>query len=205
MEVRQAIRRPVPARARQGTGESVSLLGYALLGLIRQQPASGYDLRRIFATTPMGTFRDSPGAIYPALRRLEARGLIRGRVHESSGLRQRQVFHVTAAGLEELRRWIAGPIYREDVERRLGELMLRFSFTDGIAGPKAAQEFLRGLAAELELYVRELREYFNTHQASMPLAGRLALESGVRGYTAQLEWARAGIEAYKREPKGAKR
>ena len=49
----------------------VSLLGYALLGLLHQKPSSGYALRRVFATTPMGTFSDSPGAIYPALGRLE--------------------------------------------------------------------------------------------------------------------------------------
>ena len=48
-----------------------SQLGYALLGLIHQQPLSGYDVKKIFASTPMAGFSDSPGAIYPALRRLE--------------------------------------------------------------------------------------------------------------------------------------
>ena len=40
---------------------------------------SGYDLRKIFTTTAMGSFSDSPGAIYPALARLEANGLVRER------------------------------------------------------------------------------------------------------------------------------
>jgi len=56
----------------------VPLLGYALLGLIHQKPSSGYDLRKTFAETAMGNYSDSPGAIYPALERLESQGLVRG-------------------------------------------------------------------------------------------------------------------------------
>jgi DNA-binding PadR family transcriptional regulator len=77
----------------------VSLLGYALLGLLHQRPSSGYALRKTFATTPMGTFSDRPGAIYPALRRLERQGLVRGRVESSAGLRQKQTFRLTPQGL----------------------------------------------------------------------------------------------------------
>ncbi|HEX3968204.1 MAG TPA: PadR family transcriptional regulator, partial [Edaphobacter sp.] len=57
-----------------------SILGHALLGLIYQQPLSGYDVKKIFASTPMAGFSDSPGAIYPALRRLEKSGLVRSEV-----------------------------------------------------------------------------------------------------------------------------
>jgi hypothetical protein len=32
----------------------------------------------------------------------------------------------------------------------------------------------------------------------MPLSGRLALESGLRGYEAQLAWARSAVDAYTR-------
>ena len=56
-------------------------LGYALLGLL-QKPSSGYDLRKVFSSTSMKTYSDSPGAIYPALRRLEHRGLVRGTIEE---------------------------------------------------------------------------------------------------------------------------
>jgi DNA-binding PadR family transcriptional regulator len=62
-------------------------LGYALLGLL-QKPSSGYDLRKVFSSTSMKTYSDSPGAIYPALRRLEHRGLVRGTIEEGSGMRR---------------------------------------------------------------------------------------------------------------------
>jgi DNA-binding PadR family transcriptional regulator len=177
---------------------SISLLGYALLGLLHHQPASGYDLRGIFSTTPMGTFSDSPGAIYPALRRLEAAALIRGRIEKSAGLRQRQIFHVTASGLAALQQWLERPVTRADLVRNMDALMLRFAFMDRVAGPARARDFLRGLAEELTAYVRELGTYFDAHQSAMPLSGRLALESGLRGYEAQLNWARSALDAYTR-------
>ena len=59
-------------------------LGYALLGLIEQKPASGYDLRKIFSSTSMKYYSDSPGAIYPALGRLEQQGLLRGTIDIAS-------------------------------------------------------------------------------------------------------------------------
>ena len=91
----------------------VSLLGYALLGLLHQRPGSGYVLRKIFATTPMGTFSDSPGAIYPALRRLERQGLVRGRVEQSAGLRQKQTFRLTPGGKAALEEWLERPLTRD--------------------------------------------------------------------------------------------
>ena len=44
-----------------------------LLGMIFTQPSTGYDLKRRFATTPLGVYQPSSGALYPALGRLERR------------------------------------------------------------------------------------------------------------------------------------
>src|SRR5215470_12340617 len=83
-----------------------SLLEYALLALVRRyQPCSGYDLRKIFTNTPMGSFSDSPGAIYPALQRLEKQGFVRGQLQPASGRRRRRVFRPTASGKRAFRAW----------------------------------------------------------------------------------------------------
>src|SRR5271165_5520803 len=95
--------------------ESPSVLGYALLGLIHHKPSSGYDLRKIFAETAMGSYSSSPGAIYPALERLEKRGLIKSVVEEGSGLRRRRVYRLTGSGLRELKQWLSSPITRGEI------------------------------------------------------------------------------------------
>jgi len=179
-----------------------TLLGYALLGLLHQQPLSGYDLRKIFASTPIGEFSDSPGAIYPALRRLQERGLVRGVVQESQGLRKRRVFRITPKGLASFKAWQSRPIVRDDMmTRRSGELLLRFVFMDQTFGPERALAFLREFARELSSYIPSLRQHLDVHANEMPLSGRLALESGVQDYEARLRWARKSIAAFERRMK----
>jgi len=175
---------------------NISRLGYALLGLLHQKPQSGYDLRKIFANTPMGTFSDSPGAIYPALQRLEEQGLVRSQVQESSSLRRRRVFRPTASGKHAFKAWQTKPVTSGDVIHCLDELMLRFSFMDQTAGPVAAVQFLNGLTRELRSYIPVLRGFLRTNGREMPLSGRLALASGVRSYEALLRWAGAALRKY---------
>lgn len=175
---------------------SNSTLAFAILGLIGQGPRSGYDLRKFFSSTPMASFSDSPGAIYPALVRLEKRGLVRGYVEKQQNLRGRKVFHLTARGRAEFRKWQTQPIRRKDVVRNLDRLLLRFAFMDQFAGKLAALRFLKGLHKELAAYIPNLRNYVRSNRESMPQSGALALESGIRTCEAQLRWARAAMATY---------
>src|SRR5262249_47503216 len=118
--------------------DRTSTLGFALLGLIWQAPRSGYDLRKFFSSTPMISFSDSPGAIYPALQRLEQSGLIRGQLAKKTGLRRRKIFELTTRGRAEFKLWQTQPIVQEDVVRNLDALMLRFAFMDQFAEKGAA-------------------------------------------------------------------
>ncbi len=181
-----------------------TVLGRALLGLLMQAPLSGYDIRRIFTQTPMGTFSDSPGAIYPALKRLEADGLIRGRAERSAGLRERRVFRLTPAGTSALQRWLSAPVTHDDVVHDTDELLLRFGFMDVGLGEAASVGFLTSLQQELKVYLPELKRYRDAHAAEMPLSGRLALESGIRSYETLLEWTAHALITYGKHSKRGK-
>ena len=168
-------------------------LGYALLGLLHQEPRSGYDLRKIFETTPMGHYSGSPGAIYPALRRLEQQGLIEGQVDRTTSLRPRQVFHPTKVGTENFRKWLAQGVQREDVIWRLEELMLRFAFHSFLESNTASREFLTSFEAEVDGYIKELRQQLEMVPTATPIHGKLALESGIEQYLAHRRWARKAL------------
>ena len=175
---------------------TISKLGCALLGLLQQRPSSGYDLRKIFSTTAMTTYSDSPGAIYPALQRLQQRGFIRGSIESGSGMRRRQVFRLTAQGTAELRKWITRPVLRADVIRGLDEVMLRFAFSEQAVGPSASVRILESLQAELASYIPDLHAQLGTGKATMPTSGRLAFESGIQGYECLLRWTKDALETY---------
>lgn len=178
------------------TMKTVTLLGYALLGLLHGKLASGYDLRKTFTDTPMGRFSDSPGAIYPALRGLEERKLIVSRSKDRATLRGRRELSLTAAGVAELKRWLSSPVDQADVAGRMGDLMLRFAFMDGVLGEIATLTFLYSFAQALRTHVPTLRKYLDDHSGHMSRSGRLALESGICGYESQLEWVARAISVY---------
>jgi DNA-binding PadR family transcriptional regulator len=176
--------------------QPVSTLGYALLGLIQQKPRSGYDLRKTFTETPMGSFSNSPGAIYPALARLEKRGSIASEVKDSAGLRRRRVYRITAAGERELKDWLSQPITRDEIIRGMGEVMLRFAFMEQALGGEASITFLGKLRVELNAYVPGLKQYLEGNASQMPLSGMLALDSGIRHYDALQQWVEYAIQTY---------
>jgi DNA-binding PadR family transcriptional regulator len=178
-----------------------SILGFALLGLLAEQPMSGYDLRKVFTTTAMGSFSDSPGAIYPALARLEANGLAVGTVEESASLRKRRIFQVTPQGMAALKAWLMKPVTRDNIVRGIGELMLRFAFMDRTVGEERTVRFLGEFAKEIEAYLPSLQQYLASHASAMPLSSRLALESGIQEYAMRLQWARTSAATYE-ERKG---
>lgn len=168
-----------------------SPLEYALLGLLQQAPQSGYDLRKTFANTPMRHFSDSPGSIYPALRRMEKRGDISAKSEDGSA-RRRQVYRITAAGRRSLVNWLSQNLGREDIVHRTEELMLRFAFLDGNVSREVTLRFLAQMVQALQEYVEELRDYYKNFGPAIVLdTGRLAFESGIHLYEARLNWARS--------------
>ena len=172
----------------------ISTLSLAIMGLIWQQQQSGYDIRKAFSTTPLGHFSNSPGAIYPALKRLEKVGWIRGKVEGKQSLRPRVVYEMTRQGRDVLKRYLRQAVTRDDVVWRMDDLMLRFAVMGQIVGRAATLRFLRSFATEIEAYVRELRSYLDGAREVMPVCGRLAMESGIEGYEMHAAWARRAIK-----------
>jgi DNA-binding PadR family transcriptional regulator len=174
------------------------LLSYALLGLIRlRQPCSGYDLRGFFASQPMATFSDSPGAIYPALKRLEQSRLVRCALDETSLVRRRKLYHLSAKGQKSFERWLTLAIEAEDALRGMPELLLRFSFIEDCLGPKACELFLKSLARSLQACISMLYERLKSTETQMSRSARLALRSGIMGYECQAAWARMALDEYR--------
>lgn len=74
----------------------------ALLLLLREQPAHGYDLLERLPT--LGLPGDDPGGLYRTLRRLEQDGLVSSSWEPSSSGPDRRSYRLTRAGTEQLHR-----------------------------------------------------------------------------------------------------
>jgi DNA-binding PadR family transcriptional regulator len=173
-------------------------LEFAILGLLGLEPRSGYDLLNLFETTAMGNFSSSPGAIYPALGRLEKRGLIEGAVDDSQAMRPKRIFRPTADGDRTLRSWLRREITRDDVRRHLDKLLLRFAFHSLLEG-SASRDFLSALARTIDEYVAELKHQHRSFSPDAPLHGRMAFELGIEHYRTSARWARRMLRHFEEE------
>ena len=78
-------------------------LRHALLGLLAEHPASGWDLSRRFDDVLGSVWPAGHPQIYGELRKLRDDGLI---AVDDEGPRRRTAYRVTDAGLAEVRRWL---------------------------------------------------------------------------------------------------
>ena len=163
-------------------------LEYALLGLLDQRPQTGYDLRRVFATTPLALYSDSPGAVYPALRRLEARRWIAPVVARPTNARGRRPLQMTALGSRCFREWLEKPPTQDEVVRDMEALYLRFAFMSQAAPPAVPRRFLAALRELLVAHLEGLERFYAEAKGAMPPTGRLAFEHGMDEIRRAAEW-----------------
>lgn len=183
----------------------LTTLEYGLLGLVGMVPMSGYDVHKVFETTPLAHFSSSPGAIYPALRRLERRGLLEARLDQTTEARPRRVYSLSEAGDAALLAWLREPVTQEGMVRDAGAPILRFSLMQGRLSPAEVVAYLEGYRRVVKSYVEELRGYLPDVRVDSALHARLALERGISGYESDVDWIGHAIAAIKRKQRGVRR
>ena len=147
----------------------LSDLELRILGLIREAARSGYDLRKALGA--------SPGAIYPAVKRLAAAGLIEGRA-EGTGARKKETFHATAAGRRALKSGLDLPT-ADEMRRDPQAVGGRLRFLDGAAAVAFLEEYGR-LASQ--------------RAAELARESGLAAEHDAAIYAARATWAAAVVK-----------
>lgn len=172
---------------------AITTLGYALLGLIRAEPRTGYALRMVFETTPMGSYSSSPGSIYPALKGLEKQGLITA---EAAGKRK-SVLHITPEGRRQFEAWLTAPM---GAEEGIDTALLRFAFLNDHPDRQVTLDFLTAFNTVMAGRASGLKGWLTGDEAqAMPLQARLAVLHGLRSLEASAQWASEAYEVLKGE------
>ncbi len=85
-----------PAPLLQGTLELI------VLQLLRVEPTNGYDLSLRIQAVSADVLQVNAGSLYPALYRLEERGMIRAEWRDTAKGRRAKVYSLTSAGRKQL-------------------------------------------------------------------------------------------------------
>jgi transcriptional regulator len=73
-----------------------------VLQLLKSEPTNGYDLTLRIQSITNDVLNVNAGSLYPALYRLEQRGLLRATWSESTSGRRAKVYSLTEAGRKQL-------------------------------------------------------------------------------------------------------
>ncbi|MFF3567822.1 PadR family transcriptional regulator [Nocardia jiangxiensis] len=160
-------------------------LRHALLGLLADRPASGYDLLQRFAGSLANVWSASQTQVYTELTKLAGEGLITA---AEEGPRRRKEYELTPAGDAELKEWLRAAPARPPARN---DMLLRVFFL----GRLPRQEALDHLSTIEERAHAQYEDLVNLEKSTewsgndFSEYGRFALEWGQRYWTMNLEWA----------------
>jgi DNA-binding PadR family transcriptional regulator len=170
-----------------GDMERLNATAYVVLGMLRHEPRTGYEIKAAVDRSARFFWAASYGQIYPELRRLQEAGLVAGTA-EPRGGRRRTVYVLTDSGRAELRRWLDEGA--EVLEMR-DEGLLKLFFA--AAGPEAAIEIVD---SKRRLHERKLAALEAVEQGALEAAAEgdpfpdLVRRYGVEASEWMIDWCR---------------
>ena len=124
-------------------------LPHVLLGLLAEEPRTGYDLSHALEAEIAPAWRAEFSQIYPALARLRRAGFVLLRVLGPRHGPRRNLYRLTAAGRRELKRWLGLPFL---APRGKDAGLARLAFLDALEPAErrlALTRYERALADEI--------------------------------------------------------
>ena len=154
--------------------EQLSATAYVILGMVRREPRSGYEIKAMVDKTTRFFWAASYGQIYPELKRLSEAGLVVG-VDSPTGGRRRTVYEITADGEEELRAWLRQPPQTFEMRE---EGLLKLFFAEALP-PEEAVEIVRAMRAHRLAINAQLRAMEEAKADSGDPYPLMVLRSGI--------------------------
>lgn len=170
-------------------------LPHLILGLLKDQPFSGYDLNKAFQNTVRHFWTTDQSQIYRALHKMRDNGWVDVEVILQDDNPNKKVYHITEAGRAELHRWLLSDF----PEPPIREVWLGHIFFTTAAELDRLLEKLRAAIAYLQqlhalLDALELPPY-DTPGIDMNLSLRLlTLDYGKMRYESDIAWMRKTID-----------
>lgn len=102
------------------------MLEHMILGIVCQQDATGYDIKKIIETKICMFYKPSFGSLYPALKRLVEKELL-VTYEKMQGARKKIIYHITDCGRNSFMEWLSLPL---DIKEGANKNLVRIYFYD---------------------------------------------------------------------------
>jgi DNA-binding PadR family transcriptional regulator len=158
---------------------------YALLGLLYQRPAHGYELHQRLVTDLGQIWHISLSQAYNILNRLEAHGFITGNLLEQEKLPSRRQFRLTDPGRERFEAWLQAPTGCSVRAIRV-EFTTRLYFANMIAKERAFS-LIKSQIAETQGGIERLQKDLTSTPEDQTF-NRLGLELRIKQLGSIIDW-----------------
>ena len=163
---------------------------YFILGLLAEQPMSGYDIKLFLKSLDWLVASPSFGSVYPTLHALLDDALVTVNVIQNNDKPARKIYTITEAGRRDLRAWIKQPI-ESDVS--LKTFLMRLM----LAGSLSQEElvtYLQKRRAQVEFHLEALAQVAEGCDGTVALGQRLAFDFGLVAAMSEIDWLTRTLE-----------
>jgi DNA-binding PadR family transcriptional regulator len=170
------------------TSGSVSFRHFAL-GLLNQQPMSGYDIKQYLKILNWLIDGPSFGNIYSSLRALLQQGLVTMQVVQQENKPARKVYDITETGRQALQEWIEQPIAANP---SLKAFVMRLALV-GAFSPARLTAHLEQRRKQVSAHLVALEQNIESLDGAADTQ-RLIFEYGMALAAAESEWLDGALE-----------
>jgi len=158
---------------------------YAILGVLLDGPATGYEIKSLMGRSTVYFWRESDSTIYPMLKVLAKEGKVVSEI-AYVGKKKKEVFSITEEGKEEFKVWFGSPT-SEEIPRN--EFLLKLFFVmDEKEVVRLFQERLERLKKLYKEYKRIEARLEGLEDMPMKMIRLKALRYGLNQMEAEMEW-----------------
>lgn len=155
-----------------------------VLGLLAQQPMSGYDIKCCFESFGWLIHGPSFGSLYPVLHALQEDGYLTMQVIEGESGLSRKVYTITEAGRQALDKWIDESL---ETEKSLKTFLMHLMVADNLSR-EALLNHLEQRRSQVADYQTALNRIDKARGGDGDLGEQLALDYGRILATAETIW-----------------
>jgi len=163
---------------------------YFILGLLTQQPMSGYDVKRFLESLDWLIGSPSFGSVYPILHALQKDDCASVDVIHREGKPPRKVYSITKVGSRALQEWLSQPVESGvSLKTFLMRLMLAGNLSHGELVAHLEQR-----RSQVVCHCASLEQDAGAQDESIDLGRRLAFDYGSAAAAAELAWLDRTLE-----------
>lgn len=156
-------------------------VSHALLGVLAEGPAHGYDLKRIHDERFPGAKPLAYGQVYAALAKLERDGLVEVAETLQDGGPERTTYAITPLGRDELDAWLATAEHAGPYPA--GELVRKTVTALRLGGDTAGF-----LARQRAVHLAAMKHQLQLQDSTTDTAARIVIDHTVSHLDAELGW-----------------